>query len=86
MSIEQPTSLMMTYDTPFVTAFHTVAPKGHIRTRGENYEKFEIISQSNRENWLHLTLAVRHSDSYFDCDISGAWLHVTGAKPLKETV
>ena len=22
----------------------------------------------------------------FDCDISGAWLHVTGAKPLNETV
>ena len=28
-------------------------------------------------------MAVRHSDSYFDCDISGAWLHVIGAKPLK---
>jgi hypothetical protein len=28
-------------------------------------------------------VAVRHSDSYFDCDISGAWLHVTGVKPLK---
>jgi len=28
-------------------------------------------------------VAVRRSDSYFDCDISGAWLHVIGAKPLK---
>ena len=30
-----------------------------------------------------LTGADRRSDSCFDCGISGAWLHVTGAKPLK---
>ena len=28
-------------------------------------------------------MAVRHSDSYFDCDISIAWMHVIGAEPLK---
>ena len=49
----------------------------------ETHEKFENISQSSRENWLHPTVAVRHSDSYFDCDISAAWLHVIGAEPLK---
>jgi len=74
---------MMTDATPFVTAFHTVAPKGHRRTKGETHEKFEIISQSSRENWLHPTVAVRRSDSYFDCDISAAWMHVIGAKPLQ---
>ena len=47
------------------------------------HDNFKNISQSSRENWLHTAVAVRHSDSYFDCDISGAWLHVTGAKPLK---
>jgi hypothetical protein len=28
-------------------------------------------------------VAVRYSDSYFDCDISAAWMHVIGAKPLQ---
>ena len=28
-------------------------------------------------------MAVRYSDSYFDCDISVAWMHVIGAKPLQ---
>jgi len=42
----------------------------------ETHEKFENISQSSGENWLHPTVAVRRSDSYFDCDISGAWLHI----------
>ena len=28
-------------------------------------------------------MADRCSDSHFDCDISGAWLHMIGAKPLK---
>ena len=73
----------MSDDTPFATAFQAAAPKGHRRIKGESHEKFENISQSRRENWLHLTVAVRRSDSYFDCDISGAWLHVIGAKPLK---
>ena len=51
--------------------------------KGETHEKFENISQSSRKNWLHPTVAGRRSDSYFDCDISAAWLHVIGAKPLK---
>jgi len=83
LSIDHPPSVVMTDDTPFATAFHAAAPKGHRRMKGETHEKFEIISQPSRENWLHHTVAVRHSDSYFDCDISGAWLHVIGAKPLK---
>jgi len=49
-------------------------------------KSFKIFRNQEGKNWLHPTVAVRHSDSYFDCDISGAWLHVTGAKPLKETV
>lgn len=81
MFIDHPPSVVMTDDAPFVAAFHTVSPKGHKRTKGETHEKFEIISQSSRENWLHPIVAVRHSDSYFDCDISAAWLHVIGAKP-----
>jgi CRISPR/Cas system-associated endoribonuclease Cas2 len=76
-------SVVMTDDTPVATVFHTAAPKGHRRTKGETHEKFEIISQSSRENWLHPTVAVRRSDSYFACDISAARLHVIGAKPLK---
>ena len=28
-------------------------------------------------------MADRRSDSYFDFDISGAWLHLIGAKSLK---
>jgi hypothetical protein len=40
------------------------------------HEKYEIISQPSRENWLHPTVADRRSDSYFDCDISAARLHV----------
>jgi len=44
------------------------------------HEKFENISQSNGENRLHPAVAVRRSDSYFDCDISGAWLHIIRAK------
>ena len=48
----------------------------------ETHEKFENISQSSGENWLHPTMAVGRSNSYFDCDISGAWLHIVGAKPL----
>jgi len=51
--------------------------------KGETHEKFENISQSRRKNWLHPTVAVRYSDSYFDCDISVAWMHVIGAKPLQ---
>jgi len=51
--------------------------------KGETHEKYEIISQPSRENWLHPTMAVRRSDSCFDCHISGARLHVIGAKPLK---
>jgi hypothetical protein len=47
------------------------------------HDNFKNISQSRRENWLHPTVADRRSDSCFDCGISGAWLHVTGAKPLK---
>ena len=46
----------------------------------ETHEKFENISQSSGENWLHPTMAVRRSNSYFDCDISGAWLHIIRAK------
>ena len=53
------------------------------RMRGETHEKFESISRSSRENRLHPTVAVRRSDSYLDCDISIAWMHVIGAKPLK---
>jgi hypothetical protein len=83
LSIDHPPSVVMTDDTPFATAFHAAAPKGHRRMKGETHEKFEIISQPSRENWLHPTVAVRRSDSYFDCDISAAWLHVIGAKPLK---
>ena len=48
--------------------------------KGKTHEKFQSISQSSRENWLHPAVAVRRSDSYFDFDISGAWLHVIGAK------
>jgi hypothetical protein len=81
--IDHPPSVVMTDDTPFVAAFHTAAPKGHRRTKGNTHEKFEIISQSSREDWLHPTVAVRRSDSYFDCDISGAWMHVMRAKPLQ---
>jgi len=51
--------------------------------KGEINEKSENVAQSSRENWLHPTVAVRRSDSYFDCDISIAWMHVIGAKPLK---
>jgi cold shock protein len=29
-------------------------------------------------------VAVRRSDSYFGCDISGAWLHMIGAKPFNK--
>ena len=54
------------------------------RMKRETNEKLENISQSSRENWLHPTVAVRRSDSYFNCDISGAWLHVIGAKPLNK--
>jgi len=39
----------------------------------------EKYRNQERENWLHPTVAVRHSDSHFDCDISAAWLHLTGA-------
>ena len=39
--------------------------------KGETNEMFENISQSRRENWLHPTVAVRHSDSYFDSVMSG---------------
>jgi hypothetical protein len=49
--------------------------------KGEDHEKFENISQSRRKIWLNPTVAVRHS--YFDCDISGAWLHVIGPKPRR---
>jgi CspA family cold shock protein len=52
--------------------------------KGETNEKFENISQSRRKNWLHPSVAVRHSDSYFGCDISAAWLHVIGVKPLNK--
>jgi hypothetical protein len=83
LSIDHSPSVVMTDDTPFATAFHAAAPKGHRIMKGETREKFELISQSSRENWLHPTVAVRHSDSCFDCDISAAWLHVIGAKPLK---
>jgi hypothetical protein len=58
--------------------------QGVFGVKGETNEKFEIISQSSRENWLHPTVAVRRSDSYFDCDISAAWLHVIGSKSLKD--
>ena len=44
------------------------------------HEKFENISQSSGGNRLHTTVAVRRSDSYFDFDISGAWLHIIRAK------
>ena len=81
--IDRPPSVVMTDDTPFATACHTDAPKGHRRTKGETHEKFEIISQSSRENRLHPTVAVRRSDSYFACDLSAAWLYVIGAKTLK---
>ena len=54
------------------------------RMKGETHEKFENISQSSRENRLHPTVAVRGSDSYFDCDISAAWLHVIRSKPRKD--
>jgi hypothetical protein len=47
------------------------------------HENFKNISQSRRENWLHSTVADRRSDSYFDFDISAAWLHLIGAKSLK---
>ena len=80
LSIDHPPSVVMPDDTPFATAFHAAAPKGHRIMKGKTHEKFENISQTSRENWLHHTVAVRHSDSYFDCDISGAWLHVIGVK------
>lgn len=48
----------------------------------ETHEKFRNISQSSRENWLHSVVAVGGSDSYFDCNISAAWLTMIGAKPL----
>ena len=51
--------------------------------KGEIHEKFENTSQSNRENWLHPVVASRRSGSYFDWDISAAWLHVIGAERLK---
>ena len=51
--------------------------------KGETHEKFENTSQSNRGNWLHPVVASRRSGSYFDWDISAAWLHVIGAERLK---
>jgi hypothetical protein len=58
-------------------------PGNQIEMKGEIHEKLENVSQSSRENWLYPTVAVRRSDSYFGCDLSAAWLHVIGAKPLK---
>jgi hypothetical protein len=43
--IDHPSSLVMTDDTPFATAFQAAAPKGHRRIKGEPHEKFENISQ-----------------------------------------
>jgi hypothetical protein len=83
LRINHPSSLVMTDDTPFAITFRAVAPEGQRSVKGETIEKFEYISQSNRKNWLHPTVAVRHSDPYFDCDLSVAWLHVIRAKPLK---
>jgi len=51
--------------------------------KGDTHEKFQNTSQSNWENWLYSIVAVRCPGSHFDWDISAAWLHVTGAKPLK---
>jgi hypothetical protein len=45
VSIDHPSSLVMTDDTPFATAFQAAAPKGHRRMKGETHEKFENISQ-----------------------------------------
>jgi hypothetical protein len=47
------------------------------RLNGGTHETFEKISQSEREDWLHSTVADRHSDPYFGSDISSAWLYVT---------
>jgi hypothetical protein len=43
--IDHPPSLVMTDGTPFATAFHAAAPKGHRRMKGETHEKVENISQ-----------------------------------------
>jgi hypothetical protein len=40
----------------------------------------KIFRNQARKIWLHPTVAARRSDSYFVCDISGAWLHIIGAK------
>ena len=64
--IDHPPSVVMTDDTPFATAFHAAAPKEHRGMKGEIHEKLKNISQSSRENWLHPTVAVRRSDSYFN--------------------
>ena len=66
-----------------LTLFTQPRRKDTEERKGETHEKFEIISQSSRESRLHLAVAVRRSDSDFDCDLSGARLYMTGAKPLK---
>jgi hypothetical protein len=45
LSVDHPPSAVMTDDTPFATAFHAAAPKGHRKMKGEPHEKFENISQ-----------------------------------------
>jgi len=71
-----PSSLMMTDEPPFAITFRAAVSKGHGRMKGETHEKYKYHSQSNRKNWVHPTVAVRHSDPYFDCDISAAWLRL----------
>ena len=55
--IDHPPSVEMTDDTPFVTTFLTVAPKGHRRTKEKPMKSFKLFrNQAGKIGYILLWL------------------------------